>query len=286
MRRIVLFPIVLSLVLAACTKVGQASSQGQIQTEVARQLTVLATPGASSQAAPAKTQANPAATDQQLPTVTPTDTPTVTPTATATPTQTPSADDPAVALGGATWRDDFHAPDAIYAWEDSKYRFAYDSGMFVITGLQNKGGDNWSFASDLLENFYLEMTSTIPACSGYDRYGLVIGDPTPNKQPTFVYRVACNGQYSFGFYDPTVDNNFHFLINWTANPFILAGSNQTNRIGLKAQGTRIMLYVNGHFLAETDAPGFVKGRFGVFAASPNTAGMEVRITSLAYWRLP
>jgi hypothetical protein len=284
MRKKTVFLLLIAVLATACTKVGSRSSDSMIATEVARQLTAQAGPAEPEQPAPGATPEN-APPPAELPTVTPTDTPTVTPTATSTPTQTPSADDPAVALGGATWRDDFHAPDALYAWEDSKYRFTYDSGLFVITGLQAGGGDSWTFAIDPLENFYLEMTANLPVCSGYDRYGLVIGDPLPGKQPSFIFRVACNGQYSFGWYETSGSYSYHSLISWTTSPFILAGSNQTNRLGMKAQGTRIMLYMNGHFLAETDAPGFGRGRFGVFAASPNTANMEVRISSLAYWRL-
>lgn len=283
MRKIATLPIFFVILLVACTKIGQQSSNQLVQTEVARQLTAQVASATPGEAVPAETLSSP--TSGVLPTVTPTETPLPSPTSTLTPSSTPPLDDPVLSLGGATWREDFNSPDALYTYDDGDYRFAYQSPHFIITGLDAGGYDAWVFAVDQIENYYLEMTAAIGTCSGYDRYGMLVGVPYPANNPSFLFRVACDGLYSFGYYDTAVDKNFHFLIPWTRSSSILSGSNQTNRLGVKTQGTRIMLYANGHFLAETDAPGFGKGRFGVFAASPNTAGMEVRISSLAYWLL-
>ncbi len=294
MRRIAKIPLVLAVLLAACARTSQGSAN-QIETEVARQLTAQVLP--NTQVALTAAVITPTLNPADLPSVTPTETPitptvtltptdTLTPTITITPTFTPPADDPVLTLGGASWRDDFLLPNYLWPWSGSDYSFAYGDHQFVITGHQSGKSDSWIFGIDQLENFYLEMTAAVGTCSGLDRFGFVFGVPYPDDYPSFLFRVSCSGMYSFGYYgDVSVDYKFHVLRDWTASPHILAGSNQTNRIGVMVQGTKARLYANGHFLAEIVEPTLGKGRFGVFAASAKTAGYEVRISDIAYWLL-
>jgi hypothetical protein len=130
------------------------------------------------------------------------------------------------------------------------------------------------------------MTATPDTCSGRDRYGLVVGIPDPAYNPNYLLRFSCDGYYSFGFFDSTIDNKFHFLQDWTKSNFINAGSNQTNRVGFKAQGTTLTFYANGHYLKDITEPDFGEGLFGLVIGSVNTTNFTVRVSEVAYWNLP
>jgi hypothetical protein len=292
MRKNAILPILFAAVLTACSASSSQGSARQLETEVARQLTAQVIPNtqvaqtAAVPTATAQPSAQPTAQPSDTPTETPSPTVTVTPTVTITPTVTPPPEDPALTLGNPSWQDDFSAPNALWPWSDSDYRFEYKDSQFVMTGLQSGKSDSWVFSSTKLSYFYMEMTAATGTCSGFDRFGLVFGFPSPDNNPTFLFRIACNGQYSFGYYgDVSVDYKFHLLKGWEANPHINAGSSQTNRIGLKSEGTKINLFINGFHIAEVIEPTFREAKFGLFAASPDTAGYEVRVTKLAYWFL-
>jgi hypothetical protein len=146
--------------------------------------------------------------------------------------------------------------------------------------------DSWTLTAWKLKNYYIETTGTQDSCSGRDRYGLVVGSPGPGLNPNYLLRFACDGYYSFGFFNSDIDNKFHSLKDWTKSDFILAGSGQTNRMGFMAEGTHLSLYANGHFLADMNEPAFGEGRFGLFIGSVNTVNYTVRISEVMYWILP
>ena len=267
-------------------------STGAVGTEVAKQLTAMAalTKAKTEKTKPA--QANGSTPEGELPSVTPTGTlpasatPTVSPTSTRTLTNTPPADDPRTTLGAPTYRTDF--PDATnwYLYEDDTIKFDVVDHKFVMTAKNANGYDGWTRTAWKLTNYYLEMTATPDTCSGRDRYGLVVGIPVPAYNPNYLLRFTCDGFYSFGFFDSSLDNKFHSLQDWTKSNFISAGTGQTNRMGFKAEGTDLKLYANGHFLTELTVPAFGEGVFGLVVGSVNTPNFTVRVSEVAYWKLP
>jgi hypothetical protein len=275
----------------ACLGTATPVSENAVRTEVARQLTSLAamTQAGGTPLGPAE---NGGGSPGELPTVTPTGspppsaTPTVTPTITQTPSHTPPADDPRLTLGAPDYRTDF--PDATnwYLYDDSDIRFAVVDHKFVMTAKNANAFDGWTLTAWKLANYYLEMTATPDACSGRDRYGLVVGSPGPGQNPNYLLKVACDGYYAFGFFNSTIDNKFHYLKEWTKSAFILTGPGQTNRVGFLAEGTHLSLYANGHLLTDLSEPLFGEGRFGLFVGSVNTPNFTVRVSEVAYWVLP
>jgi hypothetical protein len=137
-----------------------------------------------------------------------------------------------------------------------------------------------------LTNYYLEMTATTDTCSGRDRYGFVIATNYPADNPSYLYRFSCDGYYSFGYFDSNVDNKFHSLKDWTQSSYLMAGSNQTNRMGFWASGHDIKFYANGYFLSDLNVPDFGTGRFGLFIGSVHTENFTVRLSQVQYWLLP
>jgi hypothetical protein len=278
--------------LASCRTAANSSSR-EINTEVARQLTsqaLITQAGQTLHTGPATDQTG----SGQLPSVTPTGTPppsptpTITPTGTNTATFTPPAEDPVPGLGTPTYRTDF--ADAAYwtVYSDNSFSYGVVDHKFEMIARNANSYDSWVLTAWKLKNFYLEMTATSDTCSGRDRYGFVVGSPFPAVGNNYLLRQSCNGEYSFGYFgDTSVDNKFHFIREWTKSPFIYAGAGQSNRLGIMVEGgTHISLYANGHFLHDLVEPSFGEGLFGVVIGSVNTPNYTVRISTVAFWKLP
>lgn len=274
--------------LAACARTSPQPSMGQLQTEVARQLTQLS---AATQAATETASANP---EPVGPTITltaallPTDTPTLTPTATNTLTATPPIGDPVLTLGNPTWSTRFTDSYGLYLYEDDAASFNIVDQKFVMIGKTANSNDRWTLTPSawILDNYYLEMTATTDQCDGLDHYGFVFGIPYPADNPVRLARLSCNGSYSYSYYDNSIDSKFHYLKQWTSSPSILAGSNQTNRLGVQVKGNTVRLYANGNLLAEINDPQIAAGRFGMVVGAANTPNFTVRLSNIAYWVLP
>jgi hypothetical protein len=286
--------LVLSLFLVftlACVATSTPGSSNAVNTEVARQLTSMAalTQSGGTPLGPAQPGGG---SPGELPTVTPTGsplpsaTPTVTPTITQTPSFTPPAEDPVLTLGSPSYQTDFADLYGWYPYDDAGHRFELVDHKFVMTAKNANSYDAWTLTPWKPAKYYLEMTATPDTCSGRDRYGLVVAQ-SPSDNPNFLLKVACDGYYSFGYFDLTeADVKFHYLKDWTKSSYIYAGAGQTNRVGLMAQGTHLSLYANGHFLTDLNEPAFGEGRFGLFIGSVNTANFTVRVSEVAYWVLP
>ena len=275
----------------ACLGATPGSSNA-VGTEVARQLTSMAALTQTRLHASGTAQGNGTPGGDQLPSLTPTGTlppsptPTVSPTLTPTRSFTPPTDDPVLTLGAPNYRTDFPDGTNWYVYEDDNVKFEAIGHKFVMTAKQANGTDWWTLTAWKLTNYYLEMTATTDSCSGRDRYGLVVGVPYPANNPSYLLRFSCDGYYSFGFLNSDLGNHFHFLTDWTKSTYINSGSNQTNRIGFKAEGTHLKLYANGHFLTELNEPTFGQGRFGLTVGSLTTVNFVVRVSEVAYWNLP
>jgi hypothetical protein len=275
---------------AACLTTATPQSNA-VDTEVARQLTAraaLTQSGGQGGVTPANTDAGPG----ELPTVTPTDTLPASPTPTASPTVsptmsfTPPADDPRQLLGSPSFLTTFPDSTNWYLYDDENVKFSIFDNELIMTAKQANQYDSWTLTAWKLTNYYMEIKAVPDACSGRDRYGLVVGVPFPANNPSYLLRFSCDGYYSFGYFNSTVDNKFHYLKEWTQSGFILAGSGQINRMGFKAEGSHLSFYANGHFLAAVDEPSFGLGRTGLFIGSVNTVSFTVRVREFAYWVLP
>jgi hypothetical protein len=76
------------------------------------------------------------------------------------------------------------------------------------------------------------------------------------------------------------------LVYWTANKAIVAGSGQTNRIGLMMDGSRMMFYANGTYLGEVTTSTYPSGYFGLFVGGPETPNFAITTDEMSYWENP
>jgi hypothetical protein len=211
---------------------------------------------------------------------------TPTPSATQTPTQTliPTLadEDPRVKLGNSTWKTTFKDDSTWYTFETDQTSFEIEDNTLVMTAKKSNSYENWSMAWPVLTDFYLEITGTTgDSCSGKDRYGLIFRAPDPEQG--YLVGISCDGSFRIRTWD---GENFEELRGWQSSEHILTGEDQTNRLGVMADGSDISVYINGHLVEEIQDDSYSKGSFGTFIASDNTPDFTVSVSEAAYWDLP
>jgi hypothetical protein len=131
--------------------------------------------------------------------------------------------------------------------------------------------------------FYLEMNVTTKTCQELDRYGLTI-QPTTRATKGYMFDFSCDGRYSLWIWNGE-ESQYKSLVGWTKSDLIRAGSNQTNRIGIKVDGKRLFLYANGSLLFEAIDKTLEKVYFGVYVGATETDNFTVEADELDYWVL-
>jgi hypothetical protein len=216
------------------------------------------------------------------------ETPTETTTPLISPTNTPepSGVDPRNRLGEADFVDNFENAANWPLYNDGSVSFSVQDGELVMRAFNPVGWDGWMVSRPVLQDFYIELSASFRECSGLDRYGLLLraSDPAANWYG-YLVGISCDGRYSLRHWNgPTI--SFTPLIDWTASEHIKSGANEVNRLGLWAEGNRLVVYVNGYQLSEVRDTRQTAGRFGVFVGSINTVDLTVEADEVAYWVLP
>jgi hypothetical protein len=207
-----------------------------------------------------------------------------TPTQSATLTQTPlptlAADDPRVQLGNPTWQATFSGSNW-YTFEDKQSSIQLKDGTLVLQAILANNYESWTMASPKISNFYLEIQGTSgDSCQGKDRYGLIFRAPDPNQG--YLFGISCDGFYRLRAWD---GENFSELASWRQSEYIHTGPNQTNRIGVMAEGAELSLYVNGHLVDKIQDSAYTSGVFGAYIAAFNTSNLKVVVSQAAYWEI-
>lgn len=279
MRKLIVVVILLALLLTSCN-FPLASSTPEVNlvaTKVAATLSALQTQAQLTTPMVAETNT------PEPPTATPE--PTFTPTHTAT--ATPPAGDPALTLGDPGFFDTFTSGTSFglsEPYEDDAVRIEVKNGVMVFTSLRAKGGMRWRLTSRNPQNQYLEGTFTTLNCTGSDQYGLVARAPSYSDGIGYYFGVTCSGQFYLLRWDAQGPNS---IVNLTSEEKIIAGSNQTNRLGIMLDGKTIRLYVNGNLVKELSDDGISdKGYIGAFISAREDPAFTVQLEQIKLWTLP
>jgi len=190
-------------------------------------------------------------------------------------------------LGEPDWRDTFD--------EDRKYihlgtagntSYLIENGKLNITALRLTG-DVWRVIRMFeLGNIFIEMLVTNGEnCLGKDGYGFVLRAPDqPNGviNSGYIVGISCDGMFRVYRLD---NGEFVGINNWTQSEKINSGPGQTNRLGVKADGPRFSVYVNGEILAEFQDYKYTIGLLGLMIKSENTENFKILIDEIGYWKL-
>ncbi len=222
----------------------------------------------------------PSVTPSIIPTETQTNTPTTAPTKGHTPT--PAPEDPVETLGSPDWKASFKDDSYWYTFEDEQSSIQVKNGLLVLKSFKANNYENWSMSYPKISDFYLEIQGTTgDECEGKDRYGTIFRAPDPNQG--YLFGITCDGYFRVRAWD---GETFTELAKWQQSDHILTGDNQTNRIGVMADGDELSFYINGHLVEELQDSTYDRGVFGIYIAAAETRGFTVSVSQVAYWELP
>lgn len=276
-RRIAISLTIMLLLILACNLPARAiqPTPDDLGTRVAQTLTQMA----SQQSYPSQPPPTPSTPESPTPSFTPS----VTPFATPSPTVT-SGEDPRQALGNPIYIDTLDSGRAFglegKVYEDENTLIRIQDGSMVLTSKFATGYHGWRTGGRKIKNGYVEALVRVSDCAGLDTYGLVIRSPDYIRG--YWFTLTCDGHYGFGYWDG--EKYVNLISQSDDKGAINVGSNQTNRLGIMAQGDTFKLYVNGRLLDEVSSNVLPdEGYCGMVIAAHNTPGFTVYLDEIDYW---
>ncbi len=220
------------------------------------------------------------------------------PTASRTPAPTPSDPpfDPVQTFGGPRLT---HAAMGTQYWADrttgrlpntSEIQMTSDAaGNISVTG-KFREFDTWWFSGPYLEELYVEMDVTTGAvCSGRSSYGLILYGPEAGASSSgargYIVAFACDGTYLLRRLNSSNPYSADALFAYQADDLILAGPNQSNKLGVLIRDGAISIYANGYLIATALDSTFSGGRFGLYVNAGDTDNFTYTMTNLRLWDL-
>jgi hypothetical protein len=269
--------LIFVLALGACNLPQEATPTPDL---VATAVSVALTNAPTS--TPIQPSETPMATFTSQPTLAVTPTPTQTASLVPTETATPSNEDPAVSLGDPTYVEEFDTPTGTWNYEDEWFSLNVNDGHLNIYSKGTPYWNCWYTIGPAIQNFYLEATLTMPNCNGKDRVGLAFR--LTNQNQFYFMGLTCDATWGFSRY--TASNGTETILEYTESDFINP-TNETNRIGVMANGSHFTFYINGTKVGETDDTTYPDaGSYGFVTMSAGTVNFKTSVDVLKYWLLP
>jgi hypothetical protein len=201
-----------------------------------------------------------------------------------TPTQvqaTFAPGDPRASLGEPSWQDTFENGNNWYLYNDENANFEVQDSTLVMTSYRTGSRNAWMLTQNQPLNYHLEIPFTTGECVGLDRYGVIVRSEDAAKG--YLFAISCDGRYSFRSWNGQRANK---LVEWTESSQIHEGSDQTNRLGIRVEGSKFSLYANGVLLTEVNDSSYPEGGFGVLIGADTTRDLTVKVSDVTYWELP
>jgi len=206
----------------------------------------------------------------------------------ATFTPTVSTEDPKLNLGQPDWIDTLTTGNS-FGLDPGGTTTYYtlikvENGKLVMTRDTALVGKTWQLAYPRPKDFYLEAKFENGTCSGDDQYGLVFRADNYTDSFAYYFIITCDGHYDLL---KQTTSGSALLLNWKTSDEIHKGSNQTNILGIWADGSIIRMYANGKLLKEINDDSLLNdGHIGLFIDAKKTAGFTIKMDEISYWNLP
>ncbi|NLN70359.1 MAG: LamG domain-containing protein [Chloroflexi bacterium] len=213
----------------------------------------------------------------------PTTVPTATPT--ETPTSTPDEKDPVQLLGQPAWSNDFNGDTSPWDRLDSdQASFKTANGFLNLTAKANPNWHSWYLSGPTLKDAYLEATIQMSACSGRDRFGLIVRGSSDGQQ--FYYLgITCDGRW--GLFRMAENVTINTISDYQEDEQLTPGLAEPHRVGIWMKDENFTVYINGVEVGSAkDATLKDAGYTGFLIAFANTPGFTVKVDQLKYWSVP
>ncbi len=221
------------------------------------------------------------------PTEEPTSQPTAEPTeeATAEPTATSvgTSSDPTIAAIQAqppTYSTDFSSDptDWVPFPSDAVVTGVIDGGLEFAFNSPNVL--TWSELPLRPTSYYLEVDATVSSPVETAEYGIIFN--YIDSQNFYLYAINNASRYSVW---RLVDNAWETVHDWADAPVLLAGEDNTNRLGLLMQADSYWLVANDEVLAEIETSEAAAGSIAVAAGTFEEADLVMTFDNVLLWDL-
>lgn len=128
-----------------------------------------------------------------------------------------------------------------------------------------------------VEDFHLEVDGRILSGSPQSSYGVLFRMQGP--QQFYRFEITGDGLYSLERHDGD-GTRMLFFGDWRESQAINQGLNVNNRVGVRAQGSDISLFVNGNMLDEVSDETYATGFIGLDAGTFDVAPLQVAFDNL------
>ena len=213
--------------------------------------------------------------------------------------------DPAAGWGPPDVHDDFSGTNPEFELDNASgvAHGWYQNGRFNIT-FPTRGWWTWYSGSTELTNFYTDIVVyNGNECVDRDAGGLLYRLQTDDEG--LLFGVTCGGGYFSGYTNwpgaigpvciflnsaPTTISDLDCSGMWThpTSEYIDPGPGAANRVGVRAIGTQISLYINGNQVESLFLPPglAVSGRFALYLGAGQRDNASVSFDDLSIWFNP
>lgn len=169
-------------------------------------------------------------------------------------------------------------------YDDGQTRITISDGSLIMTSISALGWRGWRLASQKPDSYYLQAVFQTNDCAGSDQYGLVVQSPDYESGFGYYFGLTCDGRYAFQKWEESGLTNIQ---GWMNDVNIVAGSDQTNTIGILKSGNQYNLYINNISIVTVKDEKFSSpGYFGPYIAGVKTPNFSFRMDEISYWNLP
>ena len=225
-------------------------------------------------------------TIQASPTELATSTPTIdwfpaTFTPTFLPTAPPTTPTPAAppARGNLIYQDDFTRKGLWTTGQFAAGGIAYGKSELSLAVSEPRGALTSSRLEPALSNFYLEVTAAPSLCLNGDNYGIQFRMSSTKDFYRFI--LSCAGQVRL---ERIKGGTGLVLHDWSASAQALPNSSGTYRLGVRAVGSDLRLYINDILQFTASDASLSSGGLGLFVRSMGSTAVTINFSNLAIYQ--
>ncbi len=197
-------------------------------------------------------------------------TPTIIPTSQATPTPEFRTN-----VGEVLFSDNFSEPGS--------WTLGQTSGGNVNLGINEltiaiAEPESYAFSirqEPILDNFYLEVTTSTTLCRDEDQYGILLRMSSPAD--FYRYAISCDGRVRL---DRIVQGSATSPQPWINSGSIPPGAPITSRLGVWMRGNEMHFFINDQHQFSVSDPLLQSGNLGLFARSMGENAVTVNFSNL------